>query len=399
MKNPLVSVCLMSYRDLEYMDECLNSIFAQTYDNIELVISNDGHEDFCIDSVKSNVNKKAGPNIKNLIVSKNSQNLGINKHQNVMLDLSAGEYIAFLACDDIFNNKHVIEDVVKGFDSLPEDVMHIVGQVRVMNHDMSEVKYLQVSDSKRKIINETPPYELYRNYLVLNSFMPMDGVYKREAFSNFGRFVEDYLMLSSWQNPINYARQGMRTYCMDITIYDKRLGGISKRELCSEDLSQKALISDIIRLQDNLLKRTDELSPHILDEIRTMRDIQQQRFDETWGGVCGYRPRKDTAVPSVVVFGAGKVAQGIASKFGGIDIKYYVDNNRIRHGTMFNGKPVKSFEELCADEDRDFIVLIGVAKFHTEIKRQLIGQGVFDDSRIINYVDFCKQYYEPIMKR
>lgn len=41
MKNPLVSVIVITYNSSKYVLETLNSVAAQTYDNIELIISDD----------------------------------------------------------------------------------------------------------------------------------------------------------------------------------------------------------------------------------------------------------------------------------------------------------------------------------------------------------------------
>lgn len=45
IKNPLVSVIVITYNSSKYVLETLNSVAAQTYDNIELIISDDCSKD------------------------------------------------------------------------------------------------------------------------------------------------------------------------------------------------------------------------------------------------------------------------------------------------------------------------------------------------------------------
>ena len=45
MENPLVSIIVITYNSSKYVLETLESAKAQTYQNIELIISDDGSQD------------------------------------------------------------------------------------------------------------------------------------------------------------------------------------------------------------------------------------------------------------------------------------------------------------------------------------------------------------------
>ncbi|MBH2024900.1 MAG: glycosyltransferase, partial [Flavobacteriales bacterium] len=48
-RNPLVSVVVITYNSSKYVMETLESVKAQTYENIELIISDDGSTDHTIE--------------------------------------------------------------------------------------------------------------------------------------------------------------------------------------------------------------------------------------------------------------------------------------------------------------------------------------------------------------
>lgn len=45
MSQPLISIIVPCYNHAQYLDECLQSVFDQTYQNWECIIVNDGSSD------------------------------------------------------------------------------------------------------------------------------------------------------------------------------------------------------------------------------------------------------------------------------------------------------------------------------------------------------------------
>jgi glycosyltransferase involved in cell wall biosynthesis len=48
--NPLVSIIVPSYNYGQYIEQCLNSIFNQSYSNLELIIVDDCSRDHSVDN-------------------------------------------------------------------------------------------------------------------------------------------------------------------------------------------------------------------------------------------------------------------------------------------------------------------------------------------------------------
>ena len=90
-----VSVIIPAYNAEKYLEECLNSVLTQTYQDVELVIVNDGSTDGTKRILDTYVAKYS--NIKVI----NTANGGVSRARNIGLDNASGEYIMFLDSDDL----------------------------------------------------------------------------------------------------------------------------------------------------------------------------------------------------------------------------------------------------------------------------------------------------------
>jgi len=266
--SPLVSVIVLSYKNVEYLNECLDSILTQTYDNIELIVSNDGADEFdeneYIDYIRSNRTE----HISNVIVNKNPHNYGTVKHCNTALDLSSGDYIMLIACDDMYSNDDAVKNMVEGLMSMPSEVMSVVSQTAMYDSDMKECLELFVTEDNQKLINELTPYELYRNHLVYKPIMPAASrIYKREAFDKYGRFDEKYFLVEDVTSAISHAKQGMVTRYLDIMCVNHRDGGVSHSELNPNSFAQKMYHKDLIALWNDVLDDSENLETEVKLQI------------------------------------------------------------------------------------------------------------------------------------
>jgi len=88
-----ISVIIPNYNYARYLDQAIQSVLKQTYNNLELIVVNNGSTD---DSLK--VLEKYG----NQILLIDQANLGQSGARNSGLSLAKGELIAFLDADDFW---------------------------------------------------------------------------------------------------------------------------------------------------------------------------------------------------------------------------------------------------------------------------------------------------------
>lgn len=93
MKQPLVSVIIPNYNYAHYLREALDSVLAQTYPRVEIIVIDDGSRDDSKDVIRS-----YGERVR-LIEQKNQ---GVSAARNRGVEASSGELIAFLDADDVW---------------------------------------------------------------------------------------------------------------------------------------------------------------------------------------------------------------------------------------------------------------------------------------------------------
>lgn len=93
----LVSICLPTYNGADFLPQAIESALGQTYQNFELVISDDGSSDATFEIIERYA--KNDPRIR---YSKNEQRLGLFQNYNICLQQANGEYIKPHAQDDLW---------------------------------------------------------------------------------------------------------------------------------------------------------------------------------------------------------------------------------------------------------------------------------------------------------
>jgi glycosyltransferase involved in cell wall biosynthesis len=97
--KPLVSFILLAYKQEMYIREAVQSAFAQTYEPLEIILSDDCSSDSTYMIIQEEVNAYQGPH--SIILNRNESNLGVTGNLNRALELTRGQFIVASAGDDI----------------------------------------------------------------------------------------------------------------------------------------------------------------------------------------------------------------------------------------------------------------------------------------------------------
>ena len=92
--NPLVSVIVPVYKVEPYLRRCLDSVVGQTYQNLEIILVDDGSPDKCPEIC----DEYAAKDSRIIVIHK--ENGGLSDARNAGLDIAKGEYISFIDSDD-----------------------------------------------------------------------------------------------------------------------------------------------------------------------------------------------------------------------------------------------------------------------------------------------------------
>ncbi len=111
-QSPTVTVYITNYNYARYLDQAIQSVLGQTFDDFELIIIDDGSVDGSQKIMKKYENR-------NNIFVVLQQNRGLNASNNVALRLARGKYIIRLDADD-FLDSHALQVMVAEMEKQPD---------------------------------------------------------------------------------------------------------------------------------------------------------------------------------------------------------------------------------------------------------------------------------------
>lgn len=111
---PKISVIMGIYNCASTLQEALDSLYAQTYQDFEIILCEDGSKDNTYELALENQKQHD-----NIVLLRNPHNMGLNQTLNNCLAVAKGEYIARMDGDDICDPTR-FEKQVKFLDEHPE---------------------------------------------------------------------------------------------------------------------------------------------------------------------------------------------------------------------------------------------------------------------------------------
>jgi len=147
----LVSIITPAHNAQRFIGKCIESVIAQSYQNWEMIIVDDGSTDETLEIIQQYINKDY-----RVVLFSNDINLGASKSRNIAIKEAKGNYIAFLDSDDIWLPKKLeiqmelmdIEDVAmcySNYDVIDEDgyvTNHFKAPTKVNYQDMLRTSYI-----------------------------------------------------------------------------------------------------------------------------------------------------------------------------------------------------------------------------------------------------------------
>lgn len=104
--NKKVSIITPNYNSEKFIEDSINSVISQTYDNWEMIIVDDCSSDNSQHKILSLANKDS--RIKPILLK---SNVGAAEARNIALRKAKGNYIAFLDSDDLWNNEKLEKQI------------------------------------------------------------------------------------------------------------------------------------------------------------------------------------------------------------------------------------------------------------------------------------------------
>ena len=109
----LVSIIVPVYKvDVDYLKRCILSLIKQSYEQLEILLIDDGSKDLCSDMLDEFAKKDER------IVVIHKENEGVSATRNYGLDIAKGEYIVFVDSDDYLELDYIqkLYETIYGYD-------------------------------------------------------------------------------------------------------------------------------------------------------------------------------------------------------------------------------------------------------------------------------------------
>lgn len=222
----LVSVIIVTYNSSPFIVEALESVFRQTWEEIELIITDDGSRDDTVEICRNwlNLNSKRFVRCEILASDKNT---GIPANGNRGVKVAKGDWIKGLGGDDTLK-PNCIEDNIRWVSSYPE-VKALFSRVEVYRDTFDMQNLLETIPSipiepNGILFPERSAESQYRMLLISERihFTPSFFLH-REALLSVGGFDERFKLLEDYPLWLNLTKNGHKLFFMDkITVNYRR---------------------------------------------------------------------------------------------------------------------------------------------------------------------------------
>lgn len=277
MSQPLVSIIVLSYKNYRYLYEALDSVLIQDYPNIEIIVSNDGSDDFKEKEVEKYFSKKKKKNIKNIVIINNKNNLGTVKSLNNAIKMAGGKYINFFAADDAFYDKRVVSNFIKSFKKLPKNEYVVTSQLAMYDMKLEKVIQLFVKKNDIKLLKNATPSELFNKMALRCIVAAASTCYNKALFKKYGYFDEKYKLVEDYSSALKFSRLGIKFNYFDFISFKHRDGGISHGNINGEKKLNKQYDLDILNIMKN------EILPYVnLLDTKQKTAFMEKYKDYKW---------------------------------------------------------------------------------------------------------------------
>lgn len=170
-----VSMIVPIYNKEPYLKQCIDSILHQTYQNLEIILIDDGSIDNSFSICKEYAKKDKR------IKLYHQENKGVSEARNKGLKHATGEYLSFVDADD-FIEPNMIENMLKKLKTQQSDIVVCNFERMGKSYYKKEDRLLEKSEIYEAIFYTSCCNKLYKKTL-----------FKKEKFGNYS-YAEDMML-------------------------------------------------------------------------------------------------------------------------------------------------------------------------------------------------------------
>ncbi|HEY3104444.1 MAG TPA: glycosyltransferase family 2 protein [Pyrinomonadaceae bacterium] len=249
MSNPVVTVIIPTYNRRRWIGECLDSIKAQTYKNLETLVIDDCSTDETVEWLRHT------PDYDFVTVHVQPQNGGASVARNTGIKMARGELIVFIDSDDLLAPNHIEKAVAIfnaeeniGLFACDSTIIGTEGEVlhsgRTWHEIQSEIRNYPVRTGVRKL----------KDVFIFSNIFPGFTLPKR-VFAQVGDFDQSIFPMDDYDLMLRVAGAGYGIYyCHEPLALRREHSGQCSGPTNSVDTCRKQILT-----LEAALKRNPEL--------------------------------------------------------------------------------------------------------------------------------------------
>ena len=263
-KSPKVSILIPVYKAQEYIEECLCSVFEQTYNNIEVILVDDASPDESIEIAKKVAIEHGCYD--SMKIFRNKKNEGIAHTRNVLIEHASGDYIYFIDSDD-FIVKNAIELFVSNAIKEDADIVRC-----------NFYKYWNGSSMPiKRILNKNHHDFLYQCLSNISEMQSLWVLFIRKGLiSNYGlRFAENINGCEDFLMTVKLFFYAKKIYDIDDPLYYYRID--NELSITHQEFFFHTNVINAIEETDIFLKKKS-IDQKYKDQLLRLKFISKQPF-------------------------------------------------------------------------------------------------------------------------
>jgi glycosyltransferase involved in cell wall biosynthesis len=206
---PLVTVIAISYNHERFIRRCLDSVAAQTYPNVEIIVLDDHSTDGSLDVITRWIAETS--TLVELIA--HEQNQGICRNRNETLAMARGDYVACISTDDEWLPEK-LEVQVEQMERLSDDVAAVYSDAYLI--DESGAALAGMSIERNRPFSHPPEGDIFDELLVGNFIPALTTLVRRHCFLAVGGYDES-LVYEDWDMWLRLSRRYQFAFTPQVT--------------------------------------------------------------------------------------------------------------------------------------------------------------------------------------
>lgn len=250
---PLVSVRILTYNSSKYITETLDSIFKQTYQNIELVISDDCSTDDTV-FICQNWIKEHRSRFSNVVFLTVPTNTGVCANSKRSLEATTGDWIKGLGGDDCLFPT-AIEEYIKFVQKSHCDIC--AAKMDYMDDNSNDLNVQLGGAYDNYMNNLCLPYDKQYRLAKEKVFVPGPVLfYSRKVYEATGGPDYQYGSADEWSFLYRVLKNGYRVFYLDRILIRYRVHEKSLTRCNNGDMPRSSIENNRRYLKEVILKDT-----------------------------------------------------------------------------------------------------------------------------------------------